>query len=97
MKQADVVIGEIYVTKVSGVLRKVRVMAKLDSSRYGNKRQTKFVVVRVTGRGNPIQPRSAAALRRIPGTKTQAEALADKLAKMGMSPETITAAIAAMK
>ncbi len=75
MKQAEVKVGEQYLTKVSGGLRRVIVVEAVSRPGYGNDRSyTRFLLAYpLPGAGNskPLpRARPASALRPCPAPKT---------------------------
>ena len=70
MKLSDVQIGGIYLTRVSGELRKVKVLRAHTETRYLRYGETRsrqaFIVLAVDRNVELDKPRSAAALREVP-------------------------------
>lgn len=72
MKQTEVKIGEIYLTRVGADLARVRVTGEAPPRwRPGGGGLVRFFVVRADGRRTTIAPRTAAALRALPPTLCQ--------------------------
>jgi len=70
MKQADVVVGEVYACYIGQVLAKVEVIGKVDTIRYGSRRKRTTFRVRRPG-GSPLpKTRSAASLRALKPRET---------------------------